>query len=378
MKAADAPRAWAAPPTARLLVAVPAVALVLWAADVAAHSVASPAQARGLYLGSALLAAGFVLAAVLERPLPQPTAAERRRLDALSVAAVIPVFNEDPRALSGCLESLLAQTRPLQAIAVVDDGSDAVGYDRFGAHFVLTSTEPTRETGHLGAALAGQHDRRDRLHGVAVQQQEDVGVGASAGANGAAAYYRAALHGFADPRVERDVVAQHRAVHQPTAFAFTLVPERFGHHRRQQLRWMRGSLIRSLWRFRYLPAGRVGYWVHLVKWLQYVALTVLLVALVATGALLHPRLLVWVAAINVALHLCVNARYLGVRRNDQTTRQRLGVYLTSPLVALWTGLVLRPLRWWAMLTLLRLEWGTRRVVEVAACHAETGTEAPAG
>lgn len=202
--------------------------------------------------------------------------------------------------------------------------------------------------------------------------------------NGAAAYYRAAVlrehialyegetfRGRPVPFSDDSMltllaVRRGRTVHQPTAFAFTLVPERIGHHRRQQLRWMRGSLIRSLWRFRYLPAGRLGYWVHLAKWLQYVVLTVLLVAILATGAVLHPVLLLWIAAVNVALHLFVNARYLGVRRSDQTGRQRLGVYLTSPLVAISAALVLRPLRWWAMLTLLRLDWGTRRTIEVSS------------
>ena len=32
-----------------------------------------------------------------------------------------------------------------------------------------------------------------------------------------------------------------RAVQQPTAFAFTLMPERYSHHRRQYVRWMRGA-----------------------------------------------------------------------------------------------------------------------------------------
>ncbi len=36
-----------------------------------------------------------------------------------------------------------------------------------------------------------------------------------------------------------------RTVHQSTAFAFTLMPETLGRHARQQLRWMRGSFIRS-------------------------------------------------------------------------------------------------------------------------------------
>lgn len=43
----------------------------------------------------------------------------------LRVAAVVPVYNEDPVALEACLRSLLAQSRPLDEIWVVDDGSDS-------------------------------------------------------------------------------------------------------------------------------------------------------------------------------------------------------------------------------------------------------------
>ncbi|MEU3660927.1 glycosyltransferase family 2 protein [Streptomyces sp. NPDC032940] len=44
-------------------------------------------------------------------------------LDRLRVTVQIPVYNEDPVALRGCLHSLLVQTRPVDRIRVVDDGS---------------------------------------------------------------------------------------------------------------------------------------------------------------------------------------------------------------------------------------------------------------
>ncbi len=49
--------------------------------------------------------------------------AGRRTLDRLHVAIAVPVFNEDPGLLDRCLYSLLNQTRPVQLIWVVDDGS---------------------------------------------------------------------------------------------------------------------------------------------------------------------------------------------------------------------------------------------------------------
>ncbi|MEU5838040.1 glycosyltransferase [Streptomyces diacarni] len=46
-------------------------------------------------------------------------------LDALTVTVQIPVYNEDPAALRACLHSVLVQSRPVDRIRVVDDGSHA-------------------------------------------------------------------------------------------------------------------------------------------------------------------------------------------------------------------------------------------------------------
>jgi len=43
----------------------------------------------------------------------------------VKVAAIVPVYNEDPRLLRLCLISLLRQTRPLDEVYVIDDGSTA-------------------------------------------------------------------------------------------------------------------------------------------------------------------------------------------------------------------------------------------------------------
>lgn len=50
---------------------------------------------------------------------------EARPQGDLRVAAVVPVFNEDPEIFKMCLSSLLAQSRPLDEIYVVDDGSES-------------------------------------------------------------------------------------------------------------------------------------------------------------------------------------------------------------------------------------------------------------
>jgi hyaluronan synthase len=69
---------------------------------------------------------GFVLTqlalAWLQRPF-KVSEAQRAKLDRLAVAAVVPCYNEDPAILDRTISSLFAQTRPLNWVIVVDDGS---------------------------------------------------------------------------------------------------------------------------------------------------------------------------------------------------------------------------------------------------------------
>ncbi|MCM2386715.1 glycosyltransferase [Streptomyces albipurpureus] len=68
------------------------------------------------------LLATKLTASLLHRP-KTPTPEERARARALSVTAVITVYNEDPMTFARCLDSLLRQTRPPQNLVVVDDHS---------------------------------------------------------------------------------------------------------------------------------------------------------------------------------------------------------------------------------------------------------------
>ena len=444
MSPLQVPRARIAPPRARWLAFAPGVAMTAWAAT-SARSIQGGGGTRGLCFGSLLLAACFLLGAARDRPIPRPSRLACQELDALTDVAIVPVFNEDPDALRNCLESLLAQTRPLEGIVVVDDGSDAVDYAALSTRFERLAARRGTQASWVRAEHAGKRHAhaiairrrsdadvyllvdsdtvldpaatREAMFGfadarvqsvvpvilahnygrnlltrtselmLAVQQLSERSVLSLTGSilinSGAAAYYRATvLHDHVETYVGETfrgrpvtfsddslltlfALRRGRTVHQTTAFAFTDVPERLDHYRRQQLRWMRGSVIRSLWRFRYLPLDRVGYWIHLVKWVQYVVISIVLILIVLTAA--HPTLhfLLWLAIVNVGLGLLLNGRYLTLQRSDQTLMEQLGVYLLAPLVPIWNGILMRPLRWWAFMTVMRLEWGTRRAVEIS-------------
>lgn len=156
-----------------------------------------------------------------------------------------------------------------------------------------------------------------------------------------------------------------RTVQQPSAFAFTVLPEKISHHLRQQLRWMRGSTIRSIWRFRYLPVNGWGYWEHFAAWVNFVLVTVAFVYLV----LLSPFTGTWrsipiMSGYAVLVALMTSLRYLTIRRSDQRLASQVLSWLIAPAMLLWTAVVLRSLRIYAIATCWHTGWGTRQRVEV--------------
>ncbi|NEC65351.1 glycosyltransferase family 2 protein [Streptomyces sp. SID9727] len=166
-----------------------------------------------------------------------------------------------------------------------------------------------------------------------------------------------------------------RTVQQPTAFARATMPQTLDHHLRQQLRWMRGSAIRSFWRVRYLPLNGYAFWNQTVNWF----VTLAAAAAFTWFILLHPisnagplPLLLLVPVVVGYLH---SLRYLAIRPDDERLRSRLLVFACAPVVTLWSFTVLRALRWYGLATCARTGWLTRENVEV---YADTGPLLPAG
>lgn len=95
----------------------------------------------------------------------RPTPRARRQLNALHVAVLLPVYNEDPGYLRLCLESMLAQTRPPTSVHVVDDGSTSSDYADVRAWWIraartsgiATTWQRTANGGKRHAQAAGVH-----------------------------------------------------------------------------------------------------------------------------------------------------------------------------------------------------------------------------
>jgi hyaluronan synthase len=162
-----------------------------------------------------------------------------------------------------------------------------------------------------------------------------------------------------------------KAVQQPTAFSFSLMPERTSHHLRQYLRWMRGAFIRSWWRLRYLPLSSWAFWSHVIGWAQMSVSTMVFGYLFVVQPIQDTRLIAtlpWLLVIPLCVGYGHALRAMIVRRDDDSLASQMGTLALAPLATLWSFLVLRFVRWYAMATCLKTGWGTRADVEISMVH----------
>lgn len=156
-----------------------------------------------------------------------------------------------------------------------------------------------------------------------------------------------------------------KTVQQPTSFSFTLMPENFSHHFRQQVRWMRGAFIRSWWRFKYLPLNSYAFWGHFIGWCQFFLSGVLFTYLFVWMPVINRALIPWLLIIPILVGYGQALRYLTVWRSDESFFYRVCTFLMEPIAAIWSYFVLRFVRIYAMATCLKTGWGTRTEVEVS-------------
>ncbi|GAA3588817.1 hypothetical protein GCM10022198_10640 [Klugiella xanthotipulae] len=89
---------------------------------------------------------------------------------------------------------------------------------------------------------------------------------------------------------------------------------------------------------------------------------------------MHPIVAVVGASAAITIYCITAARYLTVVRSDQSRAQRILTFATVPLAAIWSLTFMRVLRWYAMITVGRLGWGTREKVEITAASVTAGPE----
>jgi hyaluronan synthase len=168
-----------------------------------------------------------------------------------------------------------------------------------------------------------------------------------------------------------------QAVQQSTSFAFTLMPERYSHHRRQYIRWMRGAFIRSFWRFRYLPLTSAAYWLHLVSWVQMFLATFTFSVLFVWTPIHVPQVIPVFLMIPLLVGYGQGLRYFIIRRSDMTFGAQFRMWLLTPIVSLYSFFILRFIRFYSIATCLKTGWGTRENVEVPMHPSEVVASRPA-
>lgn len=159
-------------------------------------------------------------------------------------------------------------------------------------------------------------------------------------------------------------LVQGKTVQQPDSIAFSAIPNKYNHHIRRYIRWMRGSFIRSFWRFKYLPLTSYIYWLHLFRWVQFALSAVVFGYLVYAGVFIKPEMLPYLIGIPVLISYIQGLRYFVIRRSDESLGSQFLTFLCAPLAMLWQLFVLRFVKYYAYLTVLNNKWGTRKVAEV--------------
>jgi len=167
-----------------------------------------------------------------------------------------------------------------------------------------------------------------------------------------------------------------KTVQQPSAFVLTMMPDRLSHHYRQQLRWMKGSFIRSWWRLKYLPLASFGFIRQVLGWGQFVMTTILVLLVLFSRHRLNTEALPYLLLVPIVLGYTQALRYFSVQRTDESIWSQLYTYALTPVAVIWSYFVLRPIRWYAVATCMRGGWGTRRIVEITMKQTPSNSPLP--
>lgn len=172
------------------------------------------------------------------------------------------------------------------------------------------------------------------------------------------------------------------AVHQPTAVAFTLAPDKPRHYFNQQLRWMRGTFVRQAWWVRYLSPKTAAWWMPVVEFSSF------LLSIVVAGVLMFDgdvtiadpiRFWTITAVVGIALNYIVSLRYFIFSRSDESLAFQVATFALAPVAGLWRLAFLRALMVYAILTFWKVgRWGTRATVEVGAGGTAPAVRGPDG
>lgn len=151
-----------------------------------------------------------------------------------------------------------------------------------------------------------------------------------------------------------------KAVQQISAVAFTMWPEKLGHHSRQRTRWARGRTVRNFWRLKYFPMNSYMWWYTVMS--VYSTLLGFALLLIFIGSWPHSEhLALRVLISSVIIGWASQLRTLALQRSDESWKVKLLSIAIRPIASLWSAIVLtRIIRIYGTATFLKQGWTTRQ------------------
>lgn len=151
-----------------------------------------------------------------------------------------------------------------------------------------------------------------------------------------------------------------KTVQHPRVFSFSVMPENFRHHYKQQIRWFRGSFIRSIWRIRYLKVLSFGFLRQMLGWMQGITTIIVSLSLLVFYPIFEQRFVWEYALVPIIVGYVLGIRYYSVRRSDMTKSQQFGIFIQAPLSWLYQVTSLRFFRVEGAFTCRKTGWQTRQ------------------
>jgi hyaluronan synthase len=177
-----------------------------------------------------------------------------------------------------------------------------------------------------------------------------------------------------DAMTTRYALLEGQTVFQSSSWAYTLHPENLRHLTKQRVRWWRSYFWGNVWLLRTFSPRRLIWWLTAGKFTTFAWYSVLLPYVLFVRPVIGEGwptgTLVWVLVIGAF----AQARYLSIRRPDESLWSTFGTFLLAPLGAVLNVYLCWGLQYVGLFTCLKTGWSTRKSVEVGIGAAD---EAPA-
>ena len=164
-----------------------------------------------------------------------------------------------------------------------------------------------------------------------------------------------------DRRLTNYCLKEGRVVLQSSSKAWTLVPYRFAHYVKQQVRWNKSFFRESLWVVLHGKSSRPTFWLTLIEVMSWVLFTVILTTSMIFACIRpHSEHVFIEYGIYVAVFgYARSIRYLGHKSSRLSIWEQVGTFALAPLYGLLNITVLLWVRVYALCTLRDNDWGTR-------------------